>query len=76
MNKKEQIQLLAQRIDELYQAMKLSADCRDRNHFVNLHRYHDLVDELVELTNGEAKAFYTENDVELILGEAADKGLL
>ena len=60
MNKQEQIQLLALRINELYQAMKPSADYKLGNHIDNVQQYDDLVDEIVELTKGEANAFYTD----------------
>lgn len=60
MNKQEQIQLLALRINELYQAMKPSADYNLGNHVENVQLYDDTVDLLVELTEGEANAFYTD----------------
>ena len=60
MNKQEQIQLLALRINELYQAMKPSSDYNLGNHVENVQLYDDTVDLLVELTNGEANAFYTD----------------
>ena len=60
MNKQEQIQLLALRINELYQAMKPSADYSLSEHIDNVKLYDDTVDLLVDLTEGEANAFYTD----------------
>lgn len=57
---KEQIQLLAVRIKELHHAMTPSADYDLSNHIDTVQQYDDLVDQIVELTNGEANAFYTD----------------
>ena len=57
---REQIELLALKINKLYQAMKPSADYNLGSHVECVQQYDDLVDKIVELTKGEANAFFTD----------------
>ena len=56
----KQVQLLAEKIKELHNAMTPADEYNLDKHIDNVQQYDDLVDEIVELTEGKANAFYTD----------------
>ena len=56
----EKIQKIGVKIRELYKQMVPSADYNLKNHVERVEKYDDLVDEMVELTKGEANSVFTD----------------
>lgn len=56
----EKIQKIGDKIRELYNQMVPSADYNLKDHVERVEKYDDLVDEMVELTKGEANSVFTD----------------